>query len=78
MLSAENFEVLGRLESFAEQRGHTMLELAIGWLASNKQVGSVIAGATKPEQVEANVNAANWKLTREEMAEVNALSRRGD
>ncbi len=61
-----------------EQRGHTMLELAIGWLASNRQVSSVIAGATKPEQVEDNVNAANWKLTREEMAEVNALSKRGD
>ena len=55
MLTEKNFDVLTALEEFAQQRGHTMLELAIGWLASHTWVSSVIAGATKPEQVEQNV-----------------------
>ena len=49
------------------------LELGIGWLASQKIVGSVICGATKPEQVESNVKASTWRLTPEQMAEVDAL-----
>jgi aryl-alcohol dehydrogenase-like predicted oxidoreductase len=78
MLSERNFETLGRLESFASERGHSMVELAIGWLASQPHVSSVIAGATKPEQVEQNVAAAGWKLTGEEVAQVNAMTRRAD
>jgi aryl-alcohol dehydrogenase-like predicted oxidoreductase len=75
VLTEKNFEMLGKLEAFAEQRGHTMLDLAIGWLASHAWVGSVIAGATKPEQLEQNAKAGGWKLTAEEMMEVNAISR---
>ncbi|MDP9237472.1 MAG: aldo/keto reductase [Chloroflexota bacterium] len=75
-MSDANFDVLEKLEAFAESHGHTMLDLAIGWLASHEFVPSVIAGATKPEQVEANVAAGAWKLTREEMAEVDAISKR--
>jgi len=76
ILNEGNFEVLGRLEAFAADRGHTMLELAIGWLASHRHVASVIAGATKPEQVEQNVVAAGWKLTSEEIAEVDTMTKR--
>jgi len=76
VLNEGNFATLTRLEDFATQRGHTILELAIGWLASQSHVPSVISGATKPEQVEANVAAANWKLTPEELAEVDAITRR--
>lgn len=76
MLSEPNFEVLTALEDFAQQRGHTMLELAIGWLASHPWVPSVIAGATKPEQLEQNVAAAEWRLTPDEMAEVNRITHR--
>jgi aryl-alcohol dehydrogenase-like predicted oxidoreductase len=75
VLTEKNFEMLGKLENFAEQRGHSMLDLAIGWLASHSWVGSVIAGATKPEQLEQNAKAGEWKLTPEEMMEVNAISR---
>ncbi len=64
-----------KLEAFAKKRGHSLLELAIGWLASQPAVPSVIAGATKPEQVEANVAAAGWKLTADEMAEVDKIAR---
>jgi aryl-alcohol dehydrogenase-like predicted oxidoreductase len=53
-----------------------MLELAIGWLASQPQVSSVIAGATSPDQVTQNVKAGNWKLSAEELAEVDKATRR--
>ena len=76
VLNEGNFETLQKLESFAESAGHTMLELAIGWLASQPHVASVISGATKPEQVEQNVAASEWKLNAEEMAKVNEITRR--
>ena len=73
VLTDKNFEVLTALEDFAQQRDHTMLDVAIGWLASHSWVSSVIAGATKPEQLEQNVAAGAWKLTSEEMAEVDNI-----
>lgn len=76
ILTDKNYEMLGKLEAFAEARGKTMVDLAIGWLASLSHVGSVIAGATKPEQVDQNVAAGGWRLTEEELAEVDAISRR--
>jgi aryl-alcohol dehydrogenase-like predicted oxidoreductase len=74
-LTDENFAILERLEKFAREHNHSLLELAIGWLASQPQVSSVIAGATSPEQVSENVKAGNWKLTSEELAEVDKLTR---
>ncbi len=76
ILTEQNFGTLSKLETFAEARGHTMLEVAVGWLASQPHVASVISGATKPEQVEQNVKAAEWKLTAEELAEVDGATRR--
>ena len=76
ILTEGNFATLAKLSSFAEQRGRSMVELAIGWLASQSHVGSVIAGATKPEQVEQNVSAGEWRLTPEELAEVDRATRR--
>ena len=70
-----NLAMVEKLEGFAKQHGHSLLELAIGWLASHAVVPSVIAGATKPEQVDANVAAAGWKLTHEELSEVDRLAR---
>ncbi|MEX0749369.1 MAG: aldo/keto reductase [Dehalococcoidia bacterium] len=75
-LSDDNFEVLSKLEAFIEPRGRSMVDLAIGWLASQPVISSVIAGATKPEQVEQNVRAAEWRLSAEELAEVDAITRR--
>ena len=76
VLNEGNFETLQKLESFADSAGHTMLELAIGWLASQPHVSSVISGATKPEQVEQNVAAGEWKLNAEEMANVDEITKR--
>ncbi|MFO7960563.1 MAG: aldo/keto reductase [Nitriliruptoraceae bacterium] len=64
------------LEAFAGDAGHTLLELAISWLACQRPVASVIAGATRPEQVQANSAAAGWRLTSEELAEVDRLTGR--
>jgi len=75
-LNDENFATLEKLEKFASSREHTILELAVGWLASQPQVSSVISGATSPDQVIQNVKAGNWKLTAEELAEVDKLTRR--
>jgi aryl-alcohol dehydrogenase-like predicted oxidoreductase len=76
ILSERNFAILSGLERFAEERGKTVLDVAMGWLASQPYVPSVIAGATKPEQVEQNVAAAGWRLSAEEMSEVDAITRR--
>ena len=61
------FDKVERFEDFAKQRGKTMLDLAFGWLLSQREVPSVIAGATKPEQVESNVKAGEWRLGAEDM-----------
>jgi aryl-alcohol dehydrogenase-like predicted oxidoreductase len=68
-----NWALVEKLEAFCAQRGHTLLELAFSWLLARPPVASVIAGATKPEQLEANVKAADWTLTPEDLAEIDRL-----
>jgi aryl-alcohol dehydrogenase-like predicted oxidoreductase len=62
------------LKRFAEERGHTLLELAMSWLARQPQVASIIAGATTPEQIRANVAAVNWTMTAEELTAIDRLA----
>jgi aryl-alcohol dehydrogenase-like predicted oxidoreductase len=69
-LTDDAFDVVEWLEEFAAERGRTVLELAIAGLASQPGIVSVIAGATKPEQVRANAAAADWHLTAEELEEL--------
>lgn len=73
LLTEENLDKVEQLIAFAEARGHTILELAISWLLERQMVSSVIAGATKPEQVRANANAAGWDLTEGELVEVSRI-----
>ena len=73
-LSDRNWRVIEELTAFAKKRGHTLLDLAFSWLLARPNVASVIAGATSPEQVEANVKAASWKLTAEDLAEVDRIT----
>ena len=75
-LTTENFDIVEALQSFATAKGRTLLELAMSWLAAKPEVISVIAGATTPEQVEQNSNAAAWKLSAEEIGEIDALTAR--
>ena len=73
LLTEENLAIVERLIAFAEGKGHSLLELAISWLLAREVVASVIAGATRPEQVRANADAAGWLLSREELAEVDKI-----
>ena len=70
ILSDRNFERLERLTSFAEARDHTLLDLAFAWLMGQPAVASVIAGATQPGQVRANVAAGAWQLSQQELDEL--------
>jgi aryl-alcohol dehydrogenase-like predicted oxidoreductase len=73
LLTEENLATVERLIHFATSRGHTLLELAFSWLLAHPVVASVIAGATKPEQVAANASAARWHLTADDLAELDSL-----
>jgi aryl-alcohol dehydrogenase-like predicted oxidoreductase len=70
ILTDRNFDVVEGLEGFARERGLSLLQVAVGWLASRPQVASVIAGATSPEQVAANVEAGLWQPTTEDEEEI--------
>ena len=72
-LTDANFDLVERLAAFAESREHTILELAFAWLLAQPAMASVIAGATKPEQVAANVAAADWQLTKDDLTEIDEL-----
>jgi aryl-alcohol dehydrogenase-like predicted oxidoreductase len=73
-LTDANFDIIDALSAWAKDHGHNVLELAIAWLAAKPFIGSVIAGATKPEQVTANVAAGDWDLSAAEVAEIDALT----
>jgi aryl-alcohol dehydrogenase-like predicted oxidoreductase len=69
-----NWRIVEALEKFVSDCGHTLLELAFSWLLSKPVVSSVIAGATSPEQVEMNVAAANWDLSKDDLAKIDHLT----
>jgi aryl-alcohol dehydrogenase-like predicted oxidoreductase len=70
VLTDTNFDKLEKLQEFAVKHDHTVGELAIAWLLSHSWLSSVIAGATNPEQVSANIAAADWRLTTQEMTQL--------
>ncbi len=73
-LTDRNWAVAEKLEDFATAHGHTILELAFSWLLARPPVASVIAGATRPEQIVANVAAGSWRLTPDELAAIDAIT----
>jgi aryl-alcohol dehydrogenase-like predicted oxidoreductase len=72
-MSDKNFDKVEKLEAWAAERDHTILELAFAWLLGHEVVSSVIAGATSPEQVKTNAATAAWALTPDEVDEVGKL-----
>ncbi|THD71105.1 aldo/keto reductase [Phenylobacterium sp.] len=72
-LNDKNFDKVEKLEAWAGERGHTILELAFAWLLGHEVVSSVIAGATTPEQVKTNAATSGWTLTPEDVKEVGEL-----
>src|SRR6185437_11866897 len=73
-LSERNWPIAEKLGDFAAARGHSLLELAFSWLLAQAPVASVIAGATRPEQLEQNVKAGGWKLSAEELEEIDGIT----
>lgn len=72
-LSDERLATVAQLATFADDRGHSLLELAISWLVAHPSVASVLTGVTKPEQVVANAAAAGWQLTADDLAAVDVI-----
>lgn len=74
LLNAHNWRIVEALDAYAARRGHSLLELAMSWLASWPFVSSIIAGATKPEQVEQNAAAVGWALSSADLAEIERMT----
>jgi aryl-alcohol dehydrogenase-like predicted oxidoreductase len=74
-MTEANWRAVEELEAFCAVRGRSLLELAFNWLAAQPVVTSVIAGATRPEQLEQNVRAMGWTLTPEELADIDRITR---
>jgi len=74
-VTPRNEDIVEKLQAFAQARGHSLLELAFSWLAARPQVASVIAGATRVEQVEQNAKAITWTLNPQEIAEIDEMTR---
>lgn len=72
-MTDKNWDIVERLTTFSEERGHTLLELAFSWLLAHDCVSSVIAGATKPDQIDANAAAADWVLTADERMQIDEI-----
>ncbi|MGH8118641.1 MAG: aldo/keto reductase, partial [Rhodanobacteraceae bacterium] len=72
-LTDANWNVVGKLEAWCSDQRHTLLELAFAWLLAHREVASVIAGATRPEQIAQNVKAVEWEMDADMRGEVDAL-----
>jgi aryl-alcohol dehydrogenase-like predicted oxidoreductase len=73
LMTDDNFDLVDSLERYADERGVSLLHVAIGGLAAQRAVSSVIAGATKPDQVRANVEAGSWEPTPDDLATLDAI-----
>jgi aryl-alcohol dehydrogenase-like predicted oxidoreductase len=74
-LTEENLAISRALEAYALEHGHSLLELSLSWLVSQPVVATVIAGARRPEQIQANAVAGGWKLTGEHFAAIAEIVR---
>jgi aryl-alcohol dehydrogenase-like predicted oxidoreductase len=74
-LTDAHWPIVEKLSDFAASRGHTLLELAFSWLLAQRPVASVIAGATKPEQIPQNAAAASWTLSDDDLAAIDTLTK---
>ena len=76
-VSDRAFDRIEAFETYATERNISLLDVAIGGLAAQPAVGSVIAGATRPEQVKANAVAGDWEPTSDDLAALDAIAPRG-
>lgn len=73
-VNERNWKIVEQLRGFSDERGISMLDVAFGWLAEKDVTASIIAGATSPEQIEANVAAAGWTPTEQEQVTLDELT----
>jgi len=73
-LTPRNWDVVEALERFCRERGRGLVDLAFSWLAAQAPVASIIAGATTPQQIDVNAAAVGWRLTADELAEVDRIT----
>jgi len=69
-LTDRNFAAVDALRGIAQRHGRTLLDLAVSWLLRQPPVASVIAGATSPDQIRANANAADWTISKDDLAQI--------
>lgn len=74
VLSDRNFDIVEGLAAYAANRDRTLLELSFAWLLAQPSVGSVLAGAMSVAQISANIAAASWVLTPDEVADISQLA----
>jgi aryl-alcohol dehydrogenase-like predicted oxidoreductase len=74
ILTDKAFDSVDALTAWATAHGHSLLDLAFAWLAAKPVVASIIAGATKADQVAANVSAGEWVLSPDEVGEVDRIA----
>ncbi len=72
-MTEENLKLVEALAQFAEKRGYQLLELAFSWLLARPVVSSVIAGATSAAQIQANAAAGDWKLSADDLTEIDTI-----
>ena len=77
MFTDDHFDLLEKLQKFAFERDRSLLDLAFAWLLAEPMVGSVIVGATGPEQVKANAATLGWRLSGQEYSEINSIVESG-
>jgi aryl-alcohol dehydrogenase-like predicted oxidoreductase len=73
-MTEHNWDVVDALAAFAREHGRTLLELAFAWLVAQPTVSSVIAGATRPEQIDQNVGAVGWQLSVGDLATIDRIT----
>lgn len=73
LMTTQNFDRLEALSGYAQERGHSMGELAHAWLLAQPQIASVISGATRVEHVQTNAVSSEWELSQVEVAEINEI-----
>ena len=73
-LTDANFTIVEQLEAFARERGRTLLDLSMSWLAAQPVVPSIIAGVSRPEQLEMNLRAVEWKLDAQELKAIDTIT----
>ena len=76
-MTEENWPIVEKLTAYAAGKGHSILELAMGWFAADPVVSSVIAGATKAEQIEQNAKAVGWTLGADDVAAIDKITAKG-